>query len=113
MSHQETEMLANTPAMPLLKRHRRSTVLAVGLGAALLTGCAVGPNYTRPAVSASTGWKEGAAATNAAKLPADWWQIFNDDQLNSLERQAVEANQDLKRAVAHVTEARALARVSA
>src|ERR1700740_2479229 len=48
-----------------------------------LTGCAVGPNYSRPAVAAQAGWKEAATATNAAKLPADWWKIFNDDQLNS------------------------------
>jgi outer membrane protein, multidrug efflux system len=50
--------------------------------------------------------------TNAATLPPEWWQIFNDIDLNALEKQAVEANQDLKRAVARVTEARALARVS-
>jgi multidrug efflux system outer membrane protein len=88
----------------------------VGLGAILcavgLVGCAVGPNYARPTVPAPTGWKETAQATKAVKLPTDWWQIFGDDQLNALEEQAVAANQDLKRAVARVTEARALARLS-
>jgi multidrug efflux system outer membrane protein len=88
-------------------------MLGGGLCAALLAGCAVGPNYSRPITPGQTGWKEGTAATNAAKLPADWWRIFNDEQLNSLEAQAVEANQNLKLAVARVTEARALARVSA
>jgi hypothetical protein len=44
--------------------------------------------------------------------PTGWWQIFNDPELNSLEAQAVAANQDLERAVAHATEARALQRVS-
>lgn len=87
--------------------------LALGLGALLvLAGCAVGPNYKRPTVAAPTGWKEATVVTNAPVLPTAWWQIFNDAELNSLEAQAVEANQDLKRAVARVTEARAIARVS-
>ena len=51
-------------------------------------------------------------ATNTTVLPHNWWSIFNDAELNSLETQAIEANQDLKLAVARVTEARALARVS-
>lgn len=59
-----------------------------------------------------TGWKEPAAVTNAVVLPAEWWSIFNDAELNALESQAVAANQDLKRAAVRVTEARALARAS-
>ena len=73
-----------------------------------------GPNYSRPAVAAPTGWKVGATPPRdqCSVLPHEWWTIFNDAELNSLEARAVEANQDLKRAVARVTEARALARVS-
>jgi outer membrane protein, multidrug efflux system len=87
-------------------------LVALASGITVLAGCAVGPNYSRPAVPTPAGWKEGAAATNAAKLPTDWWRIFNDDELNSLETRAVETNQDLKQAVARVTEARALLGVS-
>ena len=59
------------------------------------------------------GWKEEPGAQRTPPVfPPEWWRIFNDAELNSLETQAVEANQDLKRAVARVTEARALARVS-
>jgi len=90
---------------------RRPILLALCLSAAVLAGCAVGPNYSRPAVPTQTGWKE-SAANAAAALPPEWWRIFNDTDLNVLETQAVEANQDLKRAVARVTEARALARAS-
>src|SRR5215831_8700678 len=97
----------------VLRCHRRTTLLAVCFGAALLAGCAVGPNYSRPSTPAQAGWKEGATATNTAKLPIDWWRLFEDTQLNSLETQAVEANQNLKMAVARVTEARAVARVTA
>lgn len=92
---------------------RAVAALALSLSAALFTGCVVGPNYSRPTVPTQTTWKERAAATNSTVLPPEWWQIFNDADLNSLEAQAVETNQDLKRAVARVTEARALARVSA
>jgi multidrug efflux system outer membrane protein len=63
-------------------------------------------------VTAPVTWKETSVATNAPVLPQEWWKIFNDPELNALEAQAVQANQDLKRAVARVTEARAIARVS-
>jgi multidrug efflux system outer membrane protein len=98
-------------------RHSRAPIqrgIAVALGGAviLFAGCAVGPNYSRLAVAAPTTWKEAAVTTNAPVLQQEWWTIFNDAELNGLETQAVTANQDLKRAVARVTEARAIARVS-
>jgi multidrug efflux system outer membrane protein len=64
-------------------------------------------------VASPTTWKEAAVATNAQVLPEKWWSIFNDTELDSLQAQTIEANQDLKRAVARVTEARAIARVAA
>jgi multidrug efflux system outer membrane protein len=88
------------------------TIVALGAGAVMFVGCAVGPNYSRPAVPAQSNWKEGATVTNAPVLPSDWWTIFNDAVLNELEQQAVHANQDLKRAVSRVAEARAIAGVS-
>lgn len=94
------------------KCHRRPALLALGAILAILSGCAVGPNYARPNMASPTTWKETAIATNAAVLPTKWWSIFNDTELDSLETQAVAANQDLRRAVARVAEARALARVS-
>lgn len=77
----------------------------------LFAGCVVGPDYKRPSVASPAAWKE-TAATNAPVLPPEWWHIFNDAELNALETQAVAANQNLKRALARVTEARAQARVS-
>lgn len=86
--------------------------MAAILTLALLAGCTVGSDYSRPNVPTQAGWKEGAPATNAAMLPSDWWQVFGDSELNQLEARALAANQDLKLAVSRVTEARALARVS-
>jgi outer membrane protein, multidrug efflux system len=89
-----------------------SVVLTISTTALLFTGCTVGPSYSRPTVTTTPSWKETVAVTNAPVLPATWWSLFNDPQLNMLESQAVEANQDLQRAVARVAEARAIARVS-
>ena len=88
---------------------RHTAVLAAAL--TVLTGCAVGPNYARPTIATPTTWKE-AAVTNTLVLPTNWWTIFNDAELDRLQTQAIEANQDLKRAVARVTEARAFTRIS-
>lgn len=75
-------------------------------------GCVVGPDYQRPTVTLPSCWKESPVATTAPILPTEWWQMFHDAELNALEAQAVRENQDLKRVVARVSEARALARVS-
>ena len=87
--------------------------LGLGLLCCLAAGCAVGPDYARPTVPSQTGWKEGGTATNTSVLPSQWWEIFHDPALSALETKAAASNQDLKRAVARVTEARALSRVSA
>jgi len=79
---------------------------------ALLGGCAVGPNYLRPeattipaAYAGADGWK---VAQPQAQLPkGNWWEIFADPQLDTLEAQAVAANQQLKAAVERFAEARA------
>src|ERR1043166_3936210 len=82
------------------------------IAAAFFTGCAVGPNYSRPQMVSPTTWKEASATNAALVMPTNWWIIFADADLNRRESQAIAANQDLKRAVARVTEARAVARVS-
>lgn len=77
---------------------------------------AVGPDYQRPTTPTTAAyadvdlgkWKEATPADAIAR--GNWWSIFNDPVLNELERQAAEGNQDLKAAVARVTQARALAR---
>ena len=76
----------------------------------LLAGCAVGPNYKRPAVAAPSRFNYSAdpASTNSlADLP--WWQLFNDPALTNLIHIALTNNYDLRIAAARVEEARALA----
>ncbi len=69
-------------------------------------GCALGPDYHRPVVQSPERFRfEAGAATNSlADLP--WWEIFKDPVLQGLIRTALTNNNDLKRAVARVEEAR-------
>jgi multidrug efflux system outer membrane protein len=72
-------------------------------------GCAVGPNYKRPPVNAPQTFRgETEVSTNSfASLP--WWQVFHDDNLQSLIRLALTNNYDLRIAVTRVEQARAIA----
>ena len=72
-------------------------------------GCAVGPNYQRPAAKAPAQWGEPLAGgeTNAPANLARWWENFHDAELNSLINRALKSNHDLKIAQARLREARA------
>jgi outer membrane protein, multidrug efflux system len=83
----------------------------------LLSSCkAVGPDYKRPDVGAApsfveTGpWK--AAAPQDAISRGEWWQIFEDETLSGLERQAVSGNLGLKAAASRVQQAQAAAGIA-
>jgi multidrug efflux system outer membrane protein len=84
----------------------------------VMAGCAVGPEYHRPEATtipaAYTGVsKEWKVAVPQSHLPkGNWWEIFDDPELNRLETEAGEANQDLKGAVARFEQARAQADVA-
>lgn len=81
----------------------------------LCAGCVTSRDAVRPTVDAPTAWKESqpAAPSQGQELPFAWWKIFADPELNALEAQVISANQDVRRALARVSEARALARISA
>ncbi len=76
---------------------------------ALLTGCAVGPNYQSPEASTPAEWTSRLARgeTNAPVDLAIWWKSFNDTNLDSLIATAVQSNLTLRVAEARVREARA------
>ncbi len=84
-------------------------LIVFGLG---LGGCAVGPNYSRPAVTApvaykeADGWKQ-AEPSDAISRP-DWWKAFGDPVLDGLEAQVVVSNQTLAQAEAAYRQAKAL-----
>lgn len=94
---------------------RRLATLALGLGAAgLLAGCKpVGPNYHRPSYTAPPAYKElGApsvipppnpvngtwkpASPSDGMLRGNWWEIYQDPELNSLEQRVAANNPALR-----------------
>ena len=81
---------------------RTSALLAAGLCAGL-AGCAIGPNYHRPAAPPATAFKAARGwqpAEPARIVPSDWWSVYHDPVLDRLERQVEISNQTLKAAVA-------------
>jgi NodT family efflux transporter outer membrane factor (OMF) lipoprotein len=84
--------------------------LLIPIAAALLTGCAVGPNYARPTVPVPSNFRapDPLPPPQAASL-ADlkWFEIFKDEKLQELTRTALVQNYDLRDAVARVQQARA------
>jgi NodT family efflux transporter outer membrane factor (OMF) lipoprotein len=79
-----------------------------------ICGCTVGPNYKRPTAEVPTAYKElgnwKEAQPNDQNLGGNWWEMFQDPQLNALESQVNVSNQNLKAAEAQYTQARALLR---
>jgi NodT family efflux transporter outer membrane factor (OMF) lipoprotein len=94
--------------------------------AALLSGCAVGPNFRAPtpppvdayAPSPTAATPETAGAGGGAEhfapgadLQADWWTLFGSKPLEALVRRALIANPDLAAAEAALRQARETAAV--
>ena len=75
--------------------------------AAFLGGCAIQPDYKRPAVELPAAWKESGALQDG-----NWWRVYADPVLEKLVEEALARNSDLARAAARVDEARALLRQS-
>jgi multidrug efflux system outer membrane protein len=88
-------------------RFDRSFFAVVALAA--IAGCAVGPNYQRPAVNAPEGYRFAASQTTNSLADLPWWEVFKDPMLQDLVRTALTNNYDLKQAVARVEQSRNLA----
>jgi NodT family efflux transporter outer membrane factor (OMF) lipoprotein len=98
----------------------RIRVVSLCCAVLVLDACRVSSPYVPPTVpvpAANTpadtykemeGWK--TAQPSEAALRGNWWEIFGDSQLNSLEEQVDVSNQDLKAAEARFREARAMIR---
>jgi multidrug efflux system outer membrane protein len=85
---------------------KKLSVLAVS---AVLTACAVGPDYKEPVVTTPDQFVSTDPAQFAtADVEADFWKAFGDEQLNAIIEQALKANHDIRIATARLREARAL-----
>lgn len=95
---------------------RQATLTPVLL--AVLAGCSQVPRHTPPedprhwlfkesqAVSADGAWK--AAEPAEGQMRGEWWKVFDDPQLDTLEAEASRANPGLEIAAARLRQARAV-----
>jgi len=97
--------------------------VAILLSVALNAGCSFAPRYAPPAVqtpaafkeltpaqfSATDGWK---AAGAAGLIRGQWWEIFREPELDTLENQVTVSNQTVAGALANFLAARAVVKQS-
>lgn len=89
-------------------------LVAAALLALQVSGCAVGPDYQRPATQDVSRFKEAEGWVPAA--PADalergpWWSLFGDPVLDQLAARVEVSNQNVAAAVGAYAQARALVR---
>ena len=93
---------------------RTELTLAALAVAAILAGCAVGPNYQAPDVAPPFAYHGGTAlAARAGEAPppvlADWWRGFDDPELARVVERAIAQNLDLAASHERVAQARAAA----
>jgi NodT family efflux transporter outer membrane factor (OMF) lipoprotein len=106
------EMRARIAGLRTTEVARAGLLLTAGI---FIVGCSVGPNYKRPAAPSTTKWdlaepwREGAPKDSIPK--GQWWTVFRDDDLNTLEAQALNANQTIKISIARLEQARAAAAI--
>jgi NodT family efflux transporter outer membrane factor (OMF) lipoprotein len=121
-------MIAETgkKATPAMRVPARVPARVLSLAAALawlpLGGCAVGPDFKKPAVPQVSNYTakplsttvaasnvEGGEAqrfTSGADISGDWWTLFHSQPLNDLIAESLASNHDLKAAQAALTVAR-------
>jgi len=77
----------------------------------ILTGCTLGPKYKRPAVTAPDTFRGAApptAPTESSIGDQKWWTVFQDQQLQTLIREALAQNYDVHIAASRVLQAQAV-----
>jgi len=88
--------------------HRHIVRLSGSLLSLALASCMTGPDYQAPALDIPGAFKSATTMETAEpQLDIEWWRLFDDLDLASLEENALAANFDLQAAVARVTQARA------
>src|SRR5271157_950853 len=84
---------------------KKSAILA----AALLSGCAIGPDFKRPSTDAPTSFRDQAAQGGQSIADLAWWDVCRDARLRELIAYALANGYDARIAAARVEESRAIA----
>ena len=74
-----------------------------------LAGCAIGPDYKRPAVPTPATYRHQPAAGERSLADLAWWDIYRDDRLKELIHTALADGFDARIAAARVEQFRAIA----
>jgi NodT family efflux transporter outer membrane factor (OMF) lipoprotein len=78
----------------------------------LVSGCVVGPDYSRPTAPVPSGFKEmegwKQAEPRDQEIKGSWWEIYSDPVLGDLIEQVSVSNQTLAQSEAQYRQARAL-----
>ena len=90
-----------------MMRSRGFPIICTVVAAALVGGCAIGPNYKRPAVAEPPAFRGQATAEPASFADAPWWETFQDPALQALIQEGLRSSYDAGIAAARVQEARA------
>ena len=95
-------------------QHQPIAAVFLAVSVLALSGCSIGPKYKIPTAPTPPAYKEMGnwkiAQPNDQNLGGNWWEMFRDSNLNTLEQQVEVSNQNLKAAFAQYQEARALVR---
>jgi Outer membrane efflux protein len=94
--------------MSTVHRSAARTVSGAVLASAVVSGCAVGPDYRAPELTVPARYSESGVHASAGTSLAEWWRVFHDAPLDRLVARAIDANLDLRIAEARVRESRAL-----
>jgi NodT family efflux transporter outer membrane factor (OMF) lipoprotein len=105
-----------------LSRRSRALRFIATLGWSLIAGCAVGPDFKKPAAPDATDYTASPVATTVAvpnvpggeaqrfakggDISAQWWTLFHSVPLNELIDESLKKNPDLKAAQAALSVAR-------
>jgi multidrug efflux system outer membrane protein len=96
----------------MIEMSPRKRIFVVGFLVMLCMGCAVGPNYKKPAVPVPPEYR-GVSPDQAGKPQGasfgdqKWWDAFQDEALRDLIQTALKQNYDVRIAAARILEARA------
>jgi len=92
---------------------RKTAFLLAPIAAAVLSACAVGPNYHAPEKEMARSFDNVEATYSTETAPSNFWQTFSDAELEKLVNEALASNHDLRIALTRLYDARALRRDAA
>ena len=73
-----------------MKTYQHISMALAALAILVVSGCAIGPDYQRPALAMPAAYMHDRADVEMSKtaglaaIPAQWWELYNDAILNQL-----------------------------